>query len=194
MSVVHHIALAHSNAEKEIEIFVKSMNTALQHQNVCFELVKTTAPTLGKLLFNNNNTGMDVIDCCTSHCYICSNDARGDLKEVKSSANGATYKIDGKTTCGNSGIYCITCKCTEQYSGKTTVMYCKRHKEHWTSNTSVREHINNCTERPTTNDVKIQLLENMWNRGKYSLSEREYLWNRRLKGSINIQKTLKSFN
>ena len=33
-------------------------------------------------------------------------------------------------------------------------------------------------------------LENVWGRGKYTLSEREYLWNKRLKGNINIQKTI----
>ena len=192
---IRWVVLAHSSCEKEIESFVKSKNAALKHQNVCFELVKTTAPTLTSLLFRNNNTDRDSMNTCKpSQCYICSNDARGDSKEVKSSANGATYKIDARTTCGNSGIYCITCKCWEQYSGKTTVMYCKRHKEHWTKNTTVTEHLNKCEERPNINEVKIQFLENMWNRGKYSLSEREYLWNRRLKGSINIQKTLKAFN
>ena len=42
----------------------------------------------------------------------------------------------------------------------------------------------------TVNDVKVQFLENVWDRGKYSLSEREFLWNKRLKGNINIQKTI----
>ena len=193
MCKIRWVILAHSNLEKEIESFVKNMNAALIHQNVSFELVKTTAPTLANLLFNNNNTSIDTIGTCTSHCHICSNDARGDPEEVKSSANGAAYRIDAKATCGDSGIYCITCKCLEQYSGKTTVMYCKRHKEHWTTNTSVREHLLKCAERPTTKEVKMQLLENVWNRGKYSLSEREYLWNRRIQGNINIQKTLKAF-
>ena len=41
-------------------------------------------------------------------------------------------------------------------------------------------------------DIQVQFLENVWDRGKYSLSEREYLWNKRMKGSINVQKTLKN--
>ena len=155
-------------------------------------MVKTTAPTLGSQLFNNNNTCMDRFNTCTSRCFICSNDARGDLKEIKSKANGSTYSIDANMTCRDSGIYLICCKCEEQYTGKTTVMNGVRFKEHWTKNTSVREHLNSCKKRPTIKDVKVQLVENVWNRGKYSLSEREYLWNRRMKGTINIQKTLKS--
>ena len=47
-----------------------------------------------------------------------------------------------------------------------------------------------CDSQPTPEDVKIQFLENVWDRGKHSLSEREYLWNRRFKGDINVQKTL----
>ena len=92
----------------------------------------------------------------------------------------------------HSGIYLITCKCGEQYIGKTTVSFGKRFNEHWTKNTAVKEHLNRCAEKPTKEDVKIQFVENVWNRGKFSLSEREFLWNKRFKGSINIQKTLAS--
>ena len=84
-------------------------------------------------------------------------------------------------------------KCVGQYSGKTTVMFGKRYPEHWkSSGSSVHQHLQHrkCTDNP--NDVKMQFLENVWDRGKYSLSEREYLWNRRLKGVINIQKVLRN--
>ena len=67
-----------------------------------------------------------------------------------------------------------------------------RYRQHWVKNTTVKEHLDSCKSNPTTNDVKIQFLENVWDRGKYSLSEREYLWNKRLKGTINIQKTIKA--
>ena len=88
----------------------------------------------------------------------------------------------------------ITCKCVGQYSGKTTVGFGKRYPEHWKSgSSSVHQHLQHrkCTENP--NEVKMQFLENIWGRGKYSLSEREYLWTRRLKGVINIQKVLRNW-
>ena len=70
--------------------------------------------------------------------------------------------------------------------GKTTVTFGKRFKEHWSKNTSVKEHLGSCDSQPTPEDGKIQFLENVWDRGKHSLSEREYLWNRRFKGDINV--------
>ena len=80
----------------------------------------------------------------------------------------------------------------QRYTGKTTVTTGRRYNEHWRKKTSVKEHMDRCEPKPTAGEVKVQFLENVWDRGKYSLSECEYLWNRRLKGSINIQKTLKA--
>ena len=88
----------------------------------------------------------------------------------------------------------MTCKCIDQYSGKTTIKNSGRFTQHWTTNTTVNGHLITCKSKPTLGDVKIQFLENVWDRGKYSLSEREYLWNKRLKGTINIQKTIKASN
>ena len=186
--------MAHSSAEAATENFVKNINTALQHQRIAFELIKTTGPTLGKLLFNNNNNKelMEMSKTCRSRCQVCSNNIRGDEKKAKSQANGDSYSIDQRTTCRNSGIYLVTCKCKEQYIGKTTVQFNKRLNEHWTKKTSVKEHLDNCDAAPTMKDIQVQFLENVWDRGKYSLSEREYLWNKRMKGSINVQKTLKN--
>ena len=191
---IRWVILAHSNAEEEIEQFVKSTNASLHSQNVCFELIKTTAPTLGKLLFNNNGSAMNSSSTCKQSCHICSHNARGDLKKAESTRTKELYNIDERTTCDDSGIYLITCDCNEQYIGKTTVTFKQRFKEHGTKKTAVKEHLERCTKTPSTQDMKIQLVENVWNRGKYSLSEREYLWNRRLNGNINIQKTLKTCN
>ena len=96
--------------------------------------------------------------------------------------------------CINSGTYAVTCDCLTQYTGKTTVCYNVRFPEHFGKNkgSTIFEHSQQCTQGKSMSNYKIQFLENMWNRGKYSLSEREYLWNHRLKGSLNIQKTLKS--
>ena len=110
---------------------------------------------------------------------------------IKSTVTKNEYHISPNICCGNSGIYGITCKCVGQYGGKTTVGYNKRYPEHWhLKGSAVFKHLQHSTENMS--DVKMQFLENVWSRGKYSLSEREYLWNRRLKGVINVQKTLRS--
>ena len=191
---IRWVTMAHSNAENEIEQFVKNINSALRNQHIMFELIKTTAPTLGKLLFNNNNSKdlMELSKTCRSRCQVCVNGSRKDETKVTGSANGESYSIDGKTTCRNSGIYMVTCKCNEQYIGKTTVQFNRRFNEHLTKATSVKEHLDACDTTPSAEDVNIQYLENVWNRGKYALSEREFLWNKRLKGSINVQKTIKN--
>ena len=82
------------------------------------------------------------------------------------------------------------CKCIDQYSGKTTVTNGKRFKEHWNTCTSVKQHLAACKSYPTPGDVKVQFLESVWDRGKFSLSEREFLWTKRLKGTINVQKVI----
>ena len=93
----------------------------------------------------------------------------------------------------SSGIYAITCKCVGQYSGKTTVGFNNRFPEHWNhKSSSVYKHLEHYKCTNNCNEIKMQFLENVWGRGKYSLSEREFLWNKRLKGVINIQKTLRN--
>ena len=104
------------------------------------------------------------------------------------------YHINPNVNCKHSGIYGITCKCVDQYAGKTTVTNCVRFKEHWSKETSVRKHLRSCPCKPTIDSVKVQFLENVWDRGKYSLSEREFLWNKRLKGNINVQKTISKWS
>ena len=188
---IRWVTLSHSCFDSDIKKFTRTMNQALQQENIRFELVKTTAPSIGRLLFNNFDSSDETqLDCA---CIICTNDVRGDKKTVVSSVTKKEYRIDSNTRCYNSGIYGITCKCVGQYSGKTTVGFNKRYPEHWKSvGSAVHKHLQHrkCTNNPK--EVKMQFLENVWGRGKYSLSEREYLWNRRLKGAINIQKTLRN--
>ena len=86
---IRWVTLAHSTVEEEMENFVKEMNASLKNQKVMFELIKTTAPTLGKILFNNNNSKSNETKECTTGSQICSNEARGNEKE-------------------DSGIYLIT--------------------------------------------------------------------------------------
>ena len=48
----------------------------------------------------------------------------------------------------------MTCKCQEQYVGKTTVTFEKRLKEHWSYwNTSVKEYLGSSDTQPTTEDL-----------------------------------------
>ena len=92
-----------------------------------------------------------------------------------------------------SGIYAINSKCEAQYTGKTTGIYneCFNEQIVDTAGSSVKEHLSTCHVCLDKTDFKMQFLESVWKRGKYSLSERKYLWDKRMKGSINIQKTLR---
>ncbi len=187
---IRWVVLSGSKFEKEQMDFVKNINGVLKEHYVAFEIIKTTGPTIGSQLFNNFDKS-DVVRCgCGGKCFVCKNNARGDPESVVSSITKKKYHINPDITCKNSGIYAITCKCVDQYAGKTTITNGGRFKEHWSKATSVRAHLQSCKSNPSVSDVKVQFLENVWNRGKYSLSEREFLWNKRLKGNINIQKTI----
>ena len=56
----------------------------------------------------------------------------------------------------------------------------------------VLEHSKVCSMGKQKSELSFHYLENMYSRGKYTLSEREYLWNERLRVVLNIKKTLKS--
>ena len=88
-------------------------------------------------------------------------------------------------------IYIIDGNCSAQYTGKTT-HFGVRSNEHFSQGTAISTHIRECNVCNDTTDFKMTLVENLLMRGKYSLSEREFLWNERIRGSINAQKTLSS--
>ena len=90
--------------------------------------------------------------------------------------------------------YVVEGACHEQYTGKT-VNFSNRFTEHFTTSKSsaVYCHKQKCSTCNSAKDFKVSYVENYQKRGKYSLSEREFLWNHRIKGTINIQKTLKSW-
>ena len=139
-----------------------------------------------------NNVKSVVHVCNTRNCSVCSGNLRPDSDVIISTTNGRSYRIDSNLNCNNSGIYCISSSCLALYTGKPTGYYNKRFDEHFTSKSSaVLDHLKTCQVCKRKKDFSIQYLENMFSRGKYSLSEREYLWNERLRGILNIQKTLK---
>ena len=90
---IRWVTMSHSHAEKEIGDFVKKINAALRNQHIMFELIKTTAPTLGQLLFHNNNKKevMELSKTCRSRCQVCMNGSRKEETMVKGSSNGETY-------------------------------------------------------------------------------------------------------
>ena len=55
---------------------------------------------------------------------------------------------------------------------------------------AIYTHQRNCDKCVNGDDCSVVVVENYLDRGKYTLSEREYLWNSRIKRTLNIQKTL----
>ena len=130
-----------------------------------------------------------IADC--GNCIICNNGAKNIQGVIKSTVTGKSYKISKNLTCANGGIYVYDGACMDQYTGKTTVPYGTRTNEHVRrqKTSSVYKHREKCT-KCTEGNFSISFIEDYRKRGKFTLSEREYLWNSRIKGVINDQKTL----
>ena len=111
---------------------------------------------------------------------------------AKSTVSGKNFAISRGLKCNNAGIYLFTGGCASQYTGKTTKPYSDRTYEHFVSdkNSAIHAHRKKCNKCINIGDCRIQFVENYLQRGNYSLSEREYLWNSRFKSAINVQKTL----
>ena len=129
-------------------------------------------------------------DC--GNCIICRNGARNAQNVVSSTVTGKSYRIARNLTCANGGIYLYEGPCLDQYTGKTTVPYSARTTEHIRKQktSSVYKHREKCRQCNGSMNFSISFIEDYRKRGKYTLSEREYLWNFRMKGVINDQKTL----
>ena len=189
--IVRLITLAGTPYEGSIGSFAKRMNRVLATSGIMIELVKTTGPSLAKSLFKNNNNGSDFTGDC-GNCIICRNGARNDLNEICSTVTGKSYKITRDLYCANGGIYVYEGACKDQYTGKTTVPFSTRTTEHLQKQktSSVYKHREKCPQCRGSMNFSVSFVEDYRNRGKFTLSEREYLWNSRMKGVINDQKTL----
>ena len=130
--------------------------------------------------------------CSSGNCAICTKKLRSDPDEVVSATTARTYHTDSNLNCDNCGIYKITCPCQSMYTGKTTTSFGHRFGEHFRNTSSINDHLKTCAIGGNKELYNIQFLENVYTRGKHTLSERESLWNKRLGGIINVQKTLKS--
>ena len=187
---IRWVVLSNSRFENEMHEFVSKINQVNMQNKIKIELVKQTGSSLGRLLFNNNDSNQ-TSKSCGDACTWCPR-WKGDSLNVKSNVDQSTHKIDSFLSCVDSGIYAVNAKCDSQYTGKTTSPFHGRLGEHFAYvNSTLNEHLSSCGICVNKEDFKMQFLENVWKRGKYSLSEREYLWNVRIKGAINIQKTLK---
>ena len=190
---VRLITLSGTPYEASIGAFAKRMNRVLATSGIKIELVKTTGPSIAKSLFKNNNSGADFTEDC-GNCIICNNGARNAQNVVSSTVTGKSYRIARNLTCANGGIYLFEGACKDQYTGKTTVPYSNRTNEHVRKqkSSSVYKHREKCRQCNGSMNFSVSFIEDYRKRGKYTLSEREYLWNFRLKGVINDQKTLLS--
>ena len=187
------IVLAGTHYEKLFHEFANKVNRT-PHAQIKVDIVKTTGPTIGQLLFNNSNRNCEGIDSChLRSCVVCPNDIRDDSGVVYSTTNHQHFRLGRELNCNEGGIYVVSGACSEQYSGKT-VHFGPRMKEHLKTQKSstVNKHMKNCDKCNEIKDFKITYVESYHDRGKYTLSEREYLWNHRIQGSMNIQKTLTS--
>ena len=187
------VILSGTPYEKQFSSFVCKMN-ALMVSQMKIELVKSTTFSIGQLLFRNCVNMGETIDCVTQDCIICSNDMNKGNSMITSNITNNSYKINKRLKCNDGGIYVVTGGCEQQYTGKTTTSYCNRSNEHFckTKTSSIFSHKQKCSKCVNLCDCSVTFVENYLDKGKYSLSEREYLWNFRIKGTLNIQKTLKS--
>ena len=193
MKTIRWVVLSGTQYEKNITTFTRNINELLKNQKIRLELVKSTGSSIGRLLFNNREKYET--HCCNSgNCVICANGIRDPGNNVSSKITQCDYKVDKSLGCNDSGIYRITCPCSAAYTGKTTTSFGQRFDEHFKRyhKSSINEHSKECPQGKNKEEYKLQLLENVFSRGKYTLSEREYLWNERLGGEINVQKILKN--
>ena len=190
MHKVRLITMAGTPYGDEIKEFATRMNRVLSNSMIKVEIVNTTSPSLAKSLFNNNGNVEDTGNCGT--CIICRNGAINTQGMVRSTVTGKTYQIARNLTCTDGGIYVYKGPCEDQYTGKTTVLYGKRADEHirHQKSSSVYKHRDTCRQCRGTSNFSMSFIEDYNKRGKFTLSEREYLWNYRIKGVINDQKTL----
>ena len=168
------------------------MNSLFKDSGLHIDIISSTSLSLSRLLFNNKEKQLSP-HCTDSKCQVCKYNTLNVSGRITSSATGYSYAIDNTLKCTDGGIYVVTGACHSQYTGKT-VGFCKRFIEHLSTSKSstVHQHKAKCAKCYIPQDFGVTFVESTSSRGKYSLSEREYLWNHRIKGSMNVQKTLKA--
>ena len=134
------VVLSGTNYEQEFSRFVSRINEVLNQYKIGIDLVKTNYLSIGRLLFNNCDQ-KPILEICERDCFICSNHLKTNQGSVTSIVTKVSYKVDGKLTCKDGGIYVLGTPCREQYTGKTTNKFACRTKEHLVSrDTAVSTH------------------------------------------------------
>ena len=189
---VRWVVLSGTSYESRIEKFASRINQTLRHHKIKLDIVKSTGSSIGQFLFHNNVKSV-MSSPCSRRCDVCNNDVRNDNIHVESPTNGRSYPINQNLVCTDCGIYCISCACLSLYIGKTTTQFNQRFKEHFQKSrtSAISEHSRSCSIGNEKRDFSIQYLESIHSRGKYTLSEREYLWNERLRGGAEYSKDFK---
>ena len=72
------------------------MNSLLTEIKV--QIVMSTGPTLGRLLFNNTNKFVGSTEPCRNNCFTCNNGLQNKSGEVTSTVTGISYKVDKDLT------------------------------------------------------------------------------------------------
>ena len=187
------VVLSGTSYDKHFSDFATRIN-GLSHPHFKMQLVKSVSSSVSRLLFRNCANVKETNTCSPNNCIICTNNMNSGDSKVVSSVTNKSYKINNKLSCNDSGIYVVTGGCAQQYSGKTTTPFNNRTSEHFVKvkSSTIFNHKEKCSKCRDLPNCSVSFVEQQWDRGKYSLSEREYLWNYRIKGTLNIQKTLKS--
>ena len=188
--IVRLVITLGTSYETEFIKFAQQINNLVT--DIRMEIVRCTPPTLSQILFNNNDKQAPEL-CGDDKCLMCTNNILNRSGTVTSSSNGRNFRCDSNLSCRNGGIYVVEGKCSAQYTGKT-VHFGQRGSEHFYKSklSTIYNHQQTCSQCNEYKDFTMSYIEDYKNRGKYSLSEREYLWNHRMKGSINVQKTLRT--
>ena len=190
--VARLLTLAGSSYVKKFTDFASRMNRTLSNSDIRIEIVKCTSASISRLLFNNCNAISNPVVTYGDNCTACRNGIINNTGYVKSNVTNRSFKGDANLNCKNGGIYVADAACYAQYTGKT-IHFGVRSTEHFVQgNTAIFPHIQNCDICNNVTDFKLTFVENYLKRGKYTLSEREFLWNDRIRGSINTHKTLAS--
>ena len=145
-------------------------------------------PLFPNYFFNNGNGPRNI--GTSDECAACRNNMVNDTGVVSSNVTGRQFKVNTTLSCCDGGIYVIDTNCSAQYTGKT-IHYGIRSNEHFLQGgTAISPHIRNCEICNNAVEFNLTFVESYLQRGKYTLSEREYLWNTRIRGSINTHKIL----
>ena len=100
---VRLVSLSGTRYQTEISNFAKRMSRVLSSSKIRVSIVKTTGPSVAKLLFCNNDSRSPAVDC--GNCIVCNNGARNADGIVTSNITGKSYKIATNLSCQDGGIY-----------------------------------------------------------------------------------------